>query len=106
MLINIQNTIPSRIQFADSLNNLELVKSVHGGNVDALPWQHASLRAIHKALGVAQLWDSLFVFQPAQPSDIGYETIWKFDIDEHSDANIQVCCYVRPSILNLMSLAR
>ena len=78
------------MQFTDSLKNLDLVKSVHGGNVDALPWQHASLRAIHKALGVAQLWDSLFVFQPVQPSELEYEPIWKFDIEEDTDANIQV----------------
>ena len=79
------------MQFTDSLKNLDLVKSVHGGNVDALPWQHASLRAIHKALGVAQLWDSLFVFQP-KGETLGScaDSPWVFDIDEDVDISIHV----------------
>ncbi|CAL1704680.1 unnamed protein product [Somion occarium] len=84
------NTIPSRIQLSDKLSNLDLTKIVHANNIDALPWQHASLRAIHQALAVAELWDSLFVFQPAQPSHLSGAPIWEFDTSEEEiDANIQ-----------------
>lgn len=65
------NTIPCRIALEDRLSVREALKSVHAGNMQALPHQHAALRAIQKGCGVASLSDVLFVFQPNLGQDDG-----------------------------------
>lgn len=71
------------------MTNDELLKSIHQDNVDALPWQHASLRSIQKELGIARLWDSLFLFQPLQNDGDG-EPLWKFEARDAEVVSIQV----------------
>ncbi|KAG6898366.1 NRPS [Termitomyces sp. T32_za158] len=44
------NTIPCRVRLLGSAQNIDLLRSVHKLNVDALPWQHASLRSIQREL--------------------------------------------------------
>lgn len=61
-----QNTIPCCIKVQEGLQNIEFLRSIHQGNLDALQWQQASPRAIQKALGIDKLWDSLFLFQSSR----------------------------------------
>jgi len=45
---------------------IDLLRFIHQANLDSLPWQQASLRAIQKVLKVDSLWDSLFLFQHSE----------------------------------------
>lgn len=85
----LKNTIPCRVRLVEGLRNSELLKLIHQSNVDALPWQQASLRTIQKALGISSLWDSLFLFQPFTP-DGSPDSLWEFDVLEE-EVKIQVC---------------
>jgi hypothetical protein len=58
------NTVPVHATLERGMSGAELLRRVHRGNVDALPWQHASLRSVQRALGVRSICDSLFLFQP------------------------------------------
>ncbi|KAI0748141.1 peptide synthetase [Daedaleopsis nitida] len=83
------NTVPCRVTFQDGLRNRALLREVHGANIASMPWQHASLRAIQRELGVPTLWDSLFVYQPKQESlDAGVDAPWTFDAGDIDDINI------------------
>ncbi|KAI0082634.1 hypothetical protein K474DRAFT_1654750 [Panus rudis PR-1116 ss-1] len=84
------NTIPSRVQLKPDANNLDVILSVHAANIDALGWAHASLRTLQKALGVSELWDSLFVFQPMPPKSLHAEPIWEFDDSKEKDSTVNV----------------
>ncbi|RDB21442.1 Nonribosomal peptide synthetase 2 [Hypsizygus marmoreus] len=83
------NTIPCRIRLQGGLHNTELLRSIHLSNVNALPWQQASLRSIQQKLRIAQLWDSLFLFQPLEPVDSDPGQLWMFDDANEEDAQIQ-----------------
>ncbi|KIM49051.1 hypothetical protein M413DRAFT_438219 [Hebeloma cylindrosporum] len=88
----ILNTIPCRVRFHKGMRNIELLRSIQQGNLDALPWQQASLRAIQKLVGVGHLWDTLFLFQPLQSAATlsiqGAD--WRFDDDlANLDSRIQ-----------------
>ncbi|KAF9564589.1 peptide synthetase [Agrocybe pediades] len=74
------NTIPFCIRLEKEVDNIELLKAVHRANLDALPWQQASVRAVQKELKVDQIWDSLFLFQHAE-SDVDplQLPLWSFD---------------------------
>ncbi|KAG6845337.1 NRPS [Tephrocybe sp. NHM501043] len=82
------NTIPCRVHLQDGLRNIDLLRSLHKFNVDALPWQHTSLRSIQRKLGVSRLWESLFLFQPRM-SGITAEPLWSFETQEDEEAQIQ-----------------
>ncbi|KAF8844469.1 AMP-binding-domain-containing protein [Paxillus ammoniavirescens] len=58
------NTVPCRIQFSPHMSNRDLLRSIHQANVDAIPWQHVSLRAVQKEIQLQSLCSSLFLFQP------------------------------------------
>ncbi|KAF9464762.1 peptide synthetase [Collybia nuda] len=72
------NTIPCRVQLVEGMRNSELLKSIHQSNIDALPWQQASLRSIQKKLGVSSIWDSLFLFQPSTSNGSSMDIFWEF----------------------------
>lgn len=62
---------------------MEMLKLIHRNNVDAIPWQQASLRAIQQGLGVRSLWECLFVFQPYQDPAAHEEDLpWAFEDTE------------------------
>ncbi|EGN93241.1 hypothetical protein SERLA73DRAFT_172154 [Serpula lacrymans var. lacrymans S7.3] len=80
------NSIPCRVQLNDVSTNRDLLRAIHHGNVTALQWHHASLRSIQSSLGLANLWDSLFLFQPF----IGTNSQdWSWDVVGELDANVQ-----------------
>ncbi|KAF5380902.1 hypothetical protein D9615_004009 [Tricholomella constricta] len=83
------NTIPCRIRLKDGVRNIELLRSIHEYNVDALPWQHASLRSIQRKLGISRLWDSLFLFQPLESNEELPDSLWTFDTQGEGEALIQ-----------------
>ncbi|KAI0780914.1 hypothetical protein BD413DRAFT_608137 [Trametes elegans] len=83
------NTIPCRVTFGDSMTNKALLKRVHEANISSMPWQHASLRSIQRQLGVSNLWDSIFVFQPQQESLVTQpDRLWAFDASDAEDISI------------------
>ncbi|KAG5652249.1 NRPS protein [Sphagnurus paluster] len=83
------NTIPCRLRLRADKSNAELLRSIHDFNVEALPWQHASLRLIQKRLCISRLWDSLFVFQPLQMKQDIEDPLWTFDIQENPEVQVQ-----------------
>ncbi|KAH9484356.1 NRPS [Psilocybe cubensis] len=109
------NTIPCCIRIEGKARNIELLKSIHQSNLDALQWQQASARAIQKVLGVENLWDSLFLFQQAASySGSNSKISWAFDeeiiVDEakyplnveiiRRDSDIIIRCASHPSFIN------
>ncbi|KAH0583804.1 hypothetical protein H2248_009404 [Termitomyces sp. 'cryptogamus'] len=88
------NTVPCRARL-NGVRNIDLLRSIHKLNVDALPWQHASLRSIQRELGFTNLWDSLFVFQP---HSLGTKklaaALWSFDEQANLEAQIQYAVVV------------
>ncbi|OBZ75802.1 Nonribosomal peptide synthetase 2 [Grifola frondosa] len=85
----ILNTIPCRVRFDDNMSNELLLRTVHEANVAAIPWHHASLRSIQHRLGVSDLWDSIFVFQPLlEAFQSESEPLWEFDTMEEADISI------------------
>ena len=80
------------------MRNIELLRCIQQGNLDALPWQQASPRAIQKLMGIGNLWDTLFLFQPLQPPDPAsiQGLDWRFDDDL---ANLEARIQVREQIL-------
>ena len=81
------------------MRNIELLRTIQQGNLDALPWQQASPRAIQKLTGIENLWDTLFLFQPLQPADppLIQGLDWRFDDDL---ANLEAKIQVREQILS------
>jgi len=60
---------------------IDLLRFIHQANLDSLPWQQASLRAIQKVLKVDSLWDSLFLFQHSEDAhsedaEAEHNSIW------------------------------
>ncbi|KDR81669.1 hypothetical protein GALMADRAFT_59971 [Galerina marginata CBS 339.88] len=114
------NTIPCCVRLEANMSNIDLLRFIHQGNLDGLLWQQASVRAIQKALGVDSLWDSLFLFQPAQLSEIDESPNWTFEekaaISEvkiqyplnvemlHHDSGITVKCASRPDYIGQLDL--
>jgi len=63
---------------------IDLLRFIHQANLDSLPWQQASLRAIQKVLKVDSLWDSLFLFQHSEDAhsedaEAEHNSIWHFE---------------------------
>ncbi|KAG6866968.1 NRPS [Blastosporella zonata] len=83
------NTIPCRVRLRDGLSNIDLLRSIHKLNVDALPWQHVSLRSIQRKLGVSSLWESLFLFQPRIETNTVADPLWSFELQGSEEAHIQ-----------------
>ncbi|KAG6874203.1 hypothetical protein C0995_003749 [Termitomyces sp. Mi166 len=84
------NTIPCRVRLLSGVRNIDLLRSIHRLNVDALPWQHASLRSIQREMGLTSLCDSLFVFQPRfTGTKDAAATLWSFDEQANREAHIQ-----------------
>ncbi|KAI0362122.1 hypothetical protein OH77DRAFT_1416339 [Trametes cingulata] len=84
------NTVPCRITLVRGRTNKSVLREVHAENVASMAWQHASLRSIQRRLGVSNLWDSIFVFQPKQEaleSEDG--RLWTFDAGEAEDISVQ-----------------
>lgn len=80
------------------MDNKSLLKEIHKSNIASMSWQHASLRSIQRKLGVCNLWDSIFVFQPKQESlESESNRLWAFDVSEAEDISVHVgtrkCCY-------------
>ncbi|KAI6045753.1 hypothetical protein EDC04DRAFT_3104410 [Pisolithus marmoratus] len=80
-------TIPFRVEFVAGMSNRDLVRQIHQNNVDALSWQHVSLRAIQAGTGFEGLFHSLFVFQPMFSSH--HSKIWKMHASEEFGAHVQ-----------------
>lgn len=73
------------------MDNKSLLKEIHESNVASMSWQHASLRSIQRKLGVSNLWDSIFVFQPKQESlESESNRLWTFDVSEAEDISVHV----------------
>lgn len=74
------NTIPCKVSLQHPVSAREGLKSVHIANMQALPHQHAPLRAIQKGCGVSSISDVLFVFQPKLVDDANgdeQKSIWQ-----------------------------
>jgi hypothetical protein len=52
------------------------VRSVHRLNLEALPWHHASLRSIQRALNTTSLCDTLFLVQPNPQEEAEENPLW------------------------------
>ncbi|KAI0798002.1 hypothetical protein C8Q75DRAFT_862185 [Abortiporus biennis] len=78
-------TTPTRTRLDPTLSNAAILSAMHRHNVDRLPWQHVSLRAIHQALKITQLWDSLFVYQTKQEAEPASEALWTFEVNEDDE---------------------
>ncbi len=80
------------------MDNRSLLKEIHKSNIASMSWQHASLRSIQRKLGVSNLWDSIFVFQPKQESlESESNRVWAFDVNEAEDISVhvstrEICC--------------
>ncbi|RPD66154.1 peptide synthetase [Lentinus tigrinus ALCF2SS1-7] len=84
------NTVPCRVRFYGDASNRELLKRLHNANIASMPWQHASLRSIQRELGLSNLWDSLFVYQPKQESlESKQDALWVFEGDDVEDISVQ-----------------
>ncbi|KAF9227677.1 hypothetical protein BS17DRAFT_726077 [Gyrodon lividus] len=81
------NTVPCRIQFSPQMNNRDLLRSIHQANVDALSWQHVSLRAVQNEMQLQNLCSSLFLFQP-RISPLHNE-LWTLRDSGEFDAQVQ-----------------
>ena len=89
--LHAQNTVPCRIILTEGTQNRILLKKVQDANVSSMGWQHASLRMIQRELGVSNLWDSLFVFQPRQELlETARDAPWSFDVGDLQDISIHV----------------
>ncbi|KAF8163357.1 peptide synthetase [Crassisporium funariophilum] len=86
------NTIPCCIRLDPNMRNIDFVRSIHESNIDGLPYQQASLRELYRKLGVDSLWDSLFLFQPAEAVNTSEEEFWTFD-DDHPDQDAPIIQY-------------
>lgn len=75
-LNGLQNTIPCRVSIGRQQTNRDLVRSVHKLNLEALPWHHASLRSIQRALNTTSLCDTLFLFQPKTQGEAEDNPLW------------------------------
>ncbi|RDX56754.1 peptide synthetase [Lentinus brumalis] len=91
------NTVPCRVRFDGDVHNRALLKRLHDANIASMPWQQASLRSIQRELGLSNLWDSLFVYQPRQESlESKQGALWTFDggdvedISVHYPLNVEV----------------
>ncbi|OJT03537.1 Nonribosomal peptide synthetase 2 [Trametes pubescens] len=83
------NTVPCRVTFGSAMDNRSLLKEIHKSNIASMSWQHASLRSIQRKLGVSNLWDSIFVFQPKQESlESESNRVWAFDVNEAEDISV------------------
>ena len=71
-----QNTIPCRVTIGKQQTSRDLVRSVHKLNLEALPWHHASLRSIQRALDTTSLCDTLFLFQPNTQEEAEQNPLW------------------------------
>ncbi|KAF9013880.1 peptide synthetase [Cyathus striatus] len=83
------NTIPCRIRLQNGISNLKLLQKIHRSNIEVMAWQQSSLRSIHKKLQVEKLWDSLFMFQPADMHETEEEPLWDFISTGDSEVKIQ-----------------
>ncbi|KAF5368041.1 hypothetical protein D9758_004463 [Tetrapyrgos nigripes] len=71
------NTIPCKVVITRGETNKQLMRSMHEWNNDGLTWQHASLRAIQRQLGIPNLLDTLFLFQPDGGASPEEDQLWK-----------------------------
>lgn len=89
------------------MSNRELLQSIHRANVNALSWQHVSLRAVQNRLQLHGLLSSLFLFQPWRLPV--RSNLWTLRDLEEFDVQIQVSrttvfSLSNPSDLNLFSI--
>ncbi|KIY43686.1 hypothetical protein FISHEDRAFT_78528 [Fistulina hepatica ATCC 64428] len=83
------NTIPCRVRFEKGQRNKHLLQDIQRRNVDGIPWQHASLRDLHRAVG-ATLCDTLFLFQQRENGrpDPSLTALWDIvNVEEDIDAS-------------------
>ncbi|RYP03108.1 hypothetical protein DL764_005369 [Monosporascus ibericus] len=74
------NTLPIRMDLANSGSTLELIKKFHSLNIEILPYQFTSLRRIQSRLQLpSRLFDTLLILQP--PSEPLDETVWTLEVD-------------------------
>ncbi|RYP90837.1 hypothetical protein DL770_003046 [Monosporascus sp. CRB-9-2] len=74
------NTLPIRMDLANSGSTLELIKKFHSLNIEMLPYQFTGLRRIQSRLQLpSRLFDTLLILQPqSEPLD---ETVWTLEVD-------------------------
>ncbi len=74
------NTLPIRMNLADSKSSLELAKKFQSLNIELLPYQFTGLRRIQSKLRTpSRLFDTLLILQP-QPKPFD-ETVWSLEED-------------------------
>ncbi|KAL5533182.1 hypothetical protein ACEPAF_4958 [Sanghuangporus sanghuang] len=84
------STLPCRSNIPAGIRNLDFVRTIHRQNMAAQRWQHASLRSIHRKVGLSSLWDTIFLFQPIVDDTSDEEdAVWSFDESEDEIAKIQ-----------------
>ncbi|RYP55112.1 hypothetical protein DL768_000231 [Monosporascus sp. mg162] len=74
------NTLPIRMDLANSGSTLELIKKFHSLNIEMLPYQFTGLRRIQSRLQLSsRLFDTLLILQPqSEPLDA---TVWTLEVD-------------------------
>ncbi|KAI6036271.1 hypothetical protein BKA83DRAFT_4160555 [Pisolithus microcarpus] len=80
-------TVPFRVEFVAGMSNQDLIRQIHQQNVDALSWQHVSLREIQSGTGYENLFHTLFLFQPMASSHPS--KIWKMHTSEEFGVHVQ-----------------
>ncbi|KAI6132186.1 hypothetical protein EDD16DRAFT_1468633 [Pisolithus croceorrhizus] len=80
-------TVPFRVEFVAGMSNQDLIRQIHQHNVDALSWQHVSLRDIQTATGYESMFHTLFLFQPMV--SLHHSKIWKMHVFEEFGVHVQ-----------------
>ncbi|CAA7271648.1 unnamed protein product [Cyclocybe aegerita] len=82
------NTVLCCLRLRKDMRNIDFLRLIHEFNLEALPWQQASLREIQKALGVDKIYDSLFLFQMGK-AEQNEARLWAFD-ENVTDRDVQI----------------
>ncbi|KAL5529265.1 hypothetical protein ACEPAG_5250 [Sanghuangporus baumii] len=84
------STLPCRSHIPAGIRILDFVRTIHRHNLAAQRWQHASLRSIHRKVGLSSLWDAIFLFQPiVDDTSDEQDALWSFDESQDEIAKIQ-----------------
>ncbi|RYO75372.1 hypothetical protein DL766_005305 [Monosporascus sp. MC13-8B] len=88
------NTVPIRMDLANSGSTLELLKKFHSLNIEMLPYQFTGLRRIQSRLQLSsRLFDTLLILQPqSEPLD---ETVWILE-EDRGVMDVPIICELTP----------
>ncbi|RYP18501.1 hypothetical protein DL765_003876 [Monosporascus sp. GIB2] len=88
------NTLPIRMDLANSGSTLELIKKFHSLNIEMLPYQFTGLRRIQSRLQLpSRLFDTLLILQPQ--SEALDETVWTLE-EDRGVMDVPIICELTP----------